>query len=67
MEAALATLDLATLQPYRADALAALHKLNIGRRSEELVGRENAAHPADSVRREIDAMFSPCARWLSSP
>jgi hypothetical protein len=36
MDAALATLDLPTLQSYRADAIAALHKLNIGQRSEEI-------------------------------
>lgn len=62
MDAALATLDLATLQSYRADAIAALHQLNIGRRSEEIVyqgyRRRFSAGEEARLRRWIDDLQS---------
>jgi hypothetical protein len=42
MDAALATLDIATLQSYRDEALAALHRLAVGQRTESIAYKGNS-------------------------
>lgn len=58
MDAALATLDLETLQSYRAEAIPELRRLNTGQRTEAIAYRGNQRR------------FAPCeepalCRWIS--